>query len=120
MKTVVILGATPKEDRFAFMAMTELRQHGYKAIPVNPAFSEVLGEHCYRSVADVSEPIDTITLYVSAPKSEKLIEEIIRANPRRIILNPGAENEHLASEAERHGIEVVEGCTLVMLDNGTF
>jgi len=49
-----------------------------------------------------------------------LIDEIVAAKPQRIILNPGAENEELAAAASGAGIEVVEGCTLVMLRTGLF
>ncbi|MHA3774000.1 CoA-binding protein [Verrucomicrobiota bacterium sgz303538] len=120
MKNVVVLGATPKVDRFAYRAMQMLKAHGHRAIPVNPAFSEVLGEPCHRSVADVHEPIDTVTMYVGSKRSEPMITEIIDAKPRRIIFNPGAENDHLAAEAARNGIEVLHDCTLVMLQSGTF
>ena len=65
-------------------------------------------------------PIDTVTLYLGPARSEPLIEEIIDAKPRRIIMNPGAENAALAEKAEDAGIEVVEGCTLVMLRTGQF
>lgn len=119
-ETVVVLGATPKEERYANMAMKLLVEHGHRAVPVNPAFDEVLGEKCYRSIADVPSPIDTVTLYLGEARSEPLIAEILQAQPRRIIFNPGAENPHLAREAEARGIEVVEGCTLVMLRTGQF
>jgi predicted CoA-binding protein len=117
---VVVLGATPKADRYAFLAMQRLLQHGYEAIPVNPAFEEVLGQRCFKGVGDVPSPFDTLTVYVGAARSTPLIPEIVKAQPRRIILNPGAENSQLAVEAESAGIEVVEGCTLVMLSGGTF
>ena len=120
MKNVVVLGATPKEDRYAFRAMQMLSRHGHHPIPVNPAFDEVLGHRCYDSIAEVTEPIDTVTMYVGPGKSEPLIAEIIGARPRRIIMNPGAENERLAAAAQANGIEVVTGCTLVMLQAGTF
>lgn len=120
MKTVVVLGATPKPDRYAFIAMQRLQQHGYKAIPVNPAFTEIAGERCYPSITEVSPPIDTVTLYLGAPRSTPLIDDIIHANPKRIIFNPGAENDELAASAENAGIETVHGCTLVMLDAGSF
>jgi predicted CoA-binding protein len=119
-KNVAVLGATPKEDRYANRAMKMLRQHGHRAIPINPAFDEVLGETCYQRIGDVTEPIDTLTMYVGAARSEPLIEEILAAKPRRIIFNPGAENDHLAAAAEKQGIEVINGCTLVMLTVGTF
>lgn len=119
-KTVVVLGASPKPDRYAFRAMEMLRQHGHRAVPVNPAFDEVLGVKCYRSIVDLAEKIDTVTMYLGKARSDPLIDEIIGAKPRRIIMNPGAENDDLATKAREHGIEVVEDCTLVMLGSGTF
>jgi uncharacterized protein len=119
-KNVVVLGATPKEDRFAYRAMQMLAEHGHNPIPVNPAFDEVLDRRCYGSIAEVTEPIDTVTMYVGPTRSEPLISEIVQARPRRIIMNPGAENEQLAAAAQANGIEVVTGCTLVMLQAGAF
>jgi predicted CoA-binding protein len=119
-KNVAVLGASPKPDRYAFRAMQMLQEYGHHSIPVNPAFDEVLGEKCYRSLADIPDQIDTVTLYLGAPRSTPLIEDIVAANPRRIIMNPGAENNELAERAREQGIEVVEGCTLVMLRSGTF
>ena len=117
---VAVIGATPKPDRYAYMAMQRLHEHGYRPVPVNPAFEEVLGERCYKSISDVTDPIDTVTMYIGAARSTPLLQEILGAKPRRIIFNPGAENPTLAHEAQKNGIEVVEGCTLVMLGSGTF
>jgi uncharacterized protein len=61
-----------------------------------------------------------VTLYLGEARSNPLIGEIIHAKPRRIIMNPGAENYALAEKAEEAGIQVVEGCTLVMLRAGQF
>jgi predicted CoA-binding protein len=120
MKIVVVLGATPKTDRFAWRAMKKLQECGHKVIPVNPAFDQIEGEHCYHSITEVLAPIHTVTLYVGGQKSEPLIDAILAANPKRLIFNPGAENQHLADRAAAAGIEVVCDCTLVMLDQGTF
>jgi predicted CoA-binding protein len=61
-----------------------------------------------------------VTLYLSAARSTPLIEDILNARPNRIIFNPGAENEELGKAASSAGIEVVNGCTLVMLASGIF
>ena len=119
-ETVAILGASPKPDRYAYKAFRMLRDHGHRAIPINPAFEEILGEKCYPKIADAPQPLDTVTMYLGEARSNQLIDEIIAAKPRRIIMNPGAENPALAAQAEEAGIEVVEGCTLVMLQTGQF
>lgn len=118
--SVAILGASPKPDRYAYRAMQLLREHGHRAIPINPAYEEVLGEKCYRSIANVPDKIDTVTLYLGKARSNPLIDDIVGAKPRRIIMNPGAENGDLLTRARELGIEVIENCTLVMLRSGTF
>jgi predicted CoA-binding protein len=118
--TVVVLGATPKEDRYANMAQKLLKEHGHRPIPVNPAFEEVLGEKCFGSIADVPGPIDTVTMYLGEARSTPLISDILAAKPRRIIFNPGAENAQLAQQAQSQNIETLEACTLVMLRTGQF
>jgi uncharacterized protein len=119
-ETVAILGASPKPDRYAYKAFQMLAQYGHRPIPINPAFDEILDQKCYPKLADAPQPIDTVTMYLGEARSNPLIDEIIRAKPRRIIMNPGAENFALAEKAEEAGIEVVEGCTLVMLQTGQF
>jgi uncharacterized protein len=119
-ETVAILGASPKPDRYAYKAFELLRRHGHRPVPINPAFADILGVKCYPKISDAPQPIDTVTLYLGQARSDPLIDEIIAAKPRRIIMNPGAENFALAEKAEEAGIEVVEGCTLVMLQTGQF
>ncbi|MEY2525491.1 MAG: uncharacterized protein QOE73_262 [Verrucomicrobiota bacterium] len=97
-----------------------LREYDHRPIPVNPAYDEVLGEKCYPRVSDVPDKIDTVTLYLGKARSNPLINEIVDLAPRRIIMNPGAENADLADKARARGIEVIEGCTLVMLRSGHF
>ncbi len=81
-ETVAVLGASPKTDRYAYRAMKMLSDHGHSAVPVNPAFDEVLGEKCYRSISDVPGKIDTVTLYLGKQRSDPLIGEIVAARPR--------------------------------------
>ena len=109
LKSIIVLGASTNPDRYAFMAKQRLQEHGHKAIPVNPAFTEILGERCYASISDAPQPIDTVTLYLGAARSTPLIQDILKAKPRRIIFNPGAENEELARAASSAAIETVKG-----------
>jgi predicted CoA-binding protein len=87
---------------------------------VNPACEEIEEAVCYPNLSAIDEPIHTVTIYLNARRSTPLLEEILAANPQRIIMNPSAENEELAAAASSAGIEVVEGCTLVMLRTGLF
>ncbi len=119
-ETVAVLGASPKPDRYAYRAMQLLREYGHRAIPVNPAFPEILGETCYAKLSDLPDRVDTITMYLGELRSNPMIDEIIAAKPKRIIMNPGAENDDLARKAKAAGIEPIYDCTLVMLQTGSF
>jgi hypothetical protein len=119
-RNVAVLGASPKPERYSNQALRMLAGFDYRPIPVNPAFEEIEGITCYPNLAAINEPVHTITLYLGPARSTPLIDAIIAANPKRIIMNPGAENDALAEAASSAGIEVVEGCTLIMLRTGLF
>jgi predicted CoA-binding protein len=117
---VAVLGASPNEDRFSFKAVKLLQEHGYVPVPVHPAGHIVNGIPSLKSLADISEPVDTLTVYVNAQVSSSELDHILQLRPRRVIFNPGAENETLAVMLEAKGIEVVRACTLVMLRTEEF
>ena len=117
---VAVLGASPKEDRYSFKAMRMLREHGHQPIPIHPAGHTVDGIAGLKSLSEIDQPVDTLTFYVNSKISSGLKDDILKLNPRRVIFNPGAENEELAEVLESAGIEVVIACTLVMLATGAF
>ncbi len=119
-RKVAVLGASPNPERYSNQAVRLLARYDYRPIPVNPAFEEIEGLTCFPNLAAIGEPVHTITLYIGPARSTSLMDEILAAGPRRIIMNPGAENDALAEAASSAGIEVVEGCTLVMLRTGLF
>ena len=117
---VVVLGASPKEKRYSNQAVRELLAHGHHVYPVHPLSAEIHGQKCYKHLDEITHKIDTLTLYVGKDRSTQLIDSILSMKPKRIIMNPGAENELLEAKAKENGIEVVIGCTLVMLRTGQF
>ena len=117
---VVVLGASPKEDRYSNKAVRLLMENGYDPVPVHPLAQTIHGQPCRTSLAEVKGPVDTITVYLGAKNSDPLIDDILAAAPRRLILNPGAENPALEERARAAGIEVLHACTLVLLSTNQF
>ena len=118
---VVVLGASPKPARYANQAVERLQAHGHKVYPIHPLNIEIHGLVCYKNLQALPRlAVDTLTLYVGKAGTDKLIDEILALKPRRIIFNPGAENESLLTQAADQGIDVVVACTLVMLNGGQF
>jgi predicted CoA-binding protein len=119
-RTVVVLGASPKPERHSNQAVRRLLEHGYRVVPVRPAVETIEGLKVLHALGEVTEPVHTLTLYVSKAVSAKLEEEIVALDPGRVIFNPGAENPELREALEARGIQTIEGCTLVMLGTGQF
>ncbi len=117
---VAVMGATDKTDRYAYMAFKLLKDHGHKVFPVHSKIRSIDGAAVFSSLSDISEAINTITIYVNSKISGALTEEILAKAPKRIIFNPGTENPDLETRAFQMGINVVNDCTLVMLKRGQF
>lgn len=118
--TVAVLGASTNEERYSFKAVRMLKEHNHRPIPVHPSGHTVDGVATLKSLSDITEPVDTVTCYVNEKISDGEYDRIVSLKPRRVIFNPGAENENLAAKLEAAGIEVVRACTLVMLRTGQF
>ena len=121
MKKTLIVGATPNTTRYAYMAAERLTNHDHEIIPIGIKKGEVFGKTILpiREFPELSG-IDTITMYIGPRHQAEYIDYLLGLEPKRIIFNPGTENPEFMSKAENNGIEVVEGCTLVMLQTSTF
>lgn len=119
-QNVVVLGASPKPERYSNKAVNMLKANGYNVIPVHPAVKEVNGVPVRADLTDIDEEIHTVTLYVNAAMVEKMADKIIDLKPKRVIFNPGTESAAAGGRFEAEGIEVVQACTLVMLTTGQF
>lgn len=117
---VCVLGASPNPERYAHKAILALRAKGHEVVPVNPAHQTIAGLDVVPSLAQVKQPIDTVTVYVGPAHIGPLIKDLVSLKPRRVILNPGAESAELATALKQAGIETIEACTLVMLSTGQF
>jgi len=117
---VAVLGASSKPDRYSYKAVKMLSEKGHVPFPVHPGLEGIEGIPVYKSLRDVPETVDTITVYLSAARSNQIAEDIVAHCPRRVILNPGAENAELGARLRAEGVEVMEACTLVLLSTGQF
>lgn len=117
---VAIIGASNKPERYSYQALGLLIEKGHEVYPVNPVISEIDGVPVYPNLQSITDDIDTMTMYVNESVSNKMRDEILAAQPNRIIFNPGAENPLLEKMAVELGIEVINGCTLVMLRTKQF
>lgn len=121
MKKTIIIGATPNRSRYAYIAAHMLAEYGHEIVPVGIKKGELVGREILnlREKPDI-ENADTITLYIGPRHQPEWYDYLLGLNPERIIFNPGTENPELEKKAREKGIEVVHGCTLVMLRSNQY
>ncbi|MDD2942899.1 MAG: CoA-binding protein [bacterium] len=122
-KATIVVGASDKEDRYSNKAIRMLGEYGHPVVGVHPklvAVGEVKVLPDLESAQQFLGKVDTVTLYVGAAKSSSLLDELLALRPRRVVFNPGAENQELFTVLRANGIEVLEACTLVLLRTGAY
>ena len=116
---VAVLGASPKPDRYANRAQRLLTAHGHEVLPVNPALDAVEGVTTVALEA-LPEGLETVTVYLGRARMLPLVDAVAARAPKRVILNPGADDPVVVQALETAGLRVQLACTLVLLDSGRF
>jgi uncharacterized protein len=113
-KTIAVVGISHKEHRDSHKVAKYLKEHGYKMIPVNPKYTEVLGEKCYPSLKDVPEPIDIADIFRNLEAIPGIVAEAIAAGVGTVWLQLGLAHNEAARQAEAAGLRVVmDKCTKI-------
>lgn len=118
-KKTVVLGASDNPARYSFLAINKLRAHNHPVVAIGRKKSTV-GDVNVQTEQQPAGDVDTVTLYLNPTHQKEYYDYILSLHPKRIIFNPGAENEELAAMAEKQGIQPMEACTLVLLSTGQY
>jgi predicted CoA-binding protein len=118
-KKTLVLGASDNPSRYSFLAINRLRNHGHEVVAIGRKATMVADVPVITEKKSF-ENIDTITLYLSPVHQQEYYDYILSLHPHRIIFNPGAENDELATLAKANNIQVLEACTLVLLSTGQY
>ena len=118
-KKTLVLGGSENPDRYSNMAIKLLQKKGFEVVSVGNKKGQV-GTVKIENHPVLFEDINTITLYLGPRNQPPFYDYILDLKPKRIIFNPGTENEELRSMAESKGIETEEACTLVLLNLGQY
>lgn len=115
---VLVLGASENPLRYSNKAIVKLKENNYKVFAFGNRPGKVMGIQISTEFPNIQ--MDTLTLYLNSKNQKQYYSNIISLNPKRIIFNPGAENEELSILARQKGIKVMNACSLVMLSIGNF
>jgi uncharacterized protein len=118
-KKTLVLGASDNPSRYSFLAIKKLRSHDHPVVAIGRKNTKV-GDVIIDKEKKQFENVDTVTLYLNQKHQQEYYDYILSIKPKRIIFNPGAENDDLASLAKENGIKTIEACTLVMLSTNQY
>jgi predicted CoA-binding protein len=118
-KKTMVLGASANPARYSYLAIKKLTAHQHPVVAIGKKNGKVGEVNIGTDHLPVSD-VDTITLYLNPVNQQQYYDYILNLKPKRIIFNPGTENEYLIKRVKENDIETVVGCTLVMLSIGNY
>ena len=118
-KKTLVVGASENPERYSYLATKLLVAHGHPVLCIGLKEGRI-DDTPIVTGEPVLIDIHTITLYVNPTAQHALIPYLFSLNPRRIIFNPGTENEAFTMVAKQKGIETMDACTLVILKTGQY
>lgn len=104
---IAVVGLSANWYRPSYFAAKYMQERGYKVIPVNPAYQEVLGQKCYPSLLDIPVKVDMVDCFRKAEDIPPLVDDAIAMGARTLWLQLGVVNPEAAARAEAAGMRVV-------------
>ncbi len=106
-RVIAVVGLSANWFRPSYFAAKYMQERGYRIIPVNPAYEEVLGEKCYPSLRDIPVKVDMVDCFRKAEDIPPLVDDAIAIGARTLWLQLGVVNPEAESKAESAGLRVV-------------
>jgi len=106
-KSIAVVGLSAHWYRPSYFAAKYMQDHGYRVIPVNPSYSEVLGQRCYPGLAAIPGPVDVVDCFRKSADILPIAREAVAKGARVLWMQLGIRNEDAARIALDAGLEVV-------------
>lgn len=112
---IAVIGASKDRSKFGNKCVRAYKSKNHKVFPVNPKEAEIEGLKCYKSIKEIKEKLDIVSLYLPPKIGESVVDEIIKVKPKKVYLNPGTESEVIVRKLLDAGIEIKQECSIVAL-----
>jgi predicted CoA-binding protein len=105
--TIAVVGLSADWYRPSYFAAKYMQEHGFRIIPVNPKYDEILGEKCYPNLKAIPEPVDIVDVFRKPYDCVPIAQDAVAIGAKVLWLQLGVVNEEAARVAEAGGLEVV-------------
>ncbi|HEY6865423.1 MAG TPA: CoA-binding protein [Burkholderiales bacterium] len=106
-RVIAVVGLSADWFRPSYFAAKYMLEHGYRVIPVNPKYDEILGQKCYKSLRDVREKVDLVDVFRKTQDVMPIAEDAIAIGARVLWQQLGVKNEAAAAKARAAGLDTV-------------
>jgi len=106
-RVIAVVGLSADWFRPSYFAAKYMLEHGYRVIPVNPKYSEILGQRCYKTLQEVPEKIDIVDVFRKTEDVMPVAEAAIAVRAKVLWQQLGVRNEAAAAKARAAGLDVV-------------
>ncbi|MGJ8660219.1 MAG: CoA-binding protein [Cellulophaga fucicola] len=114
MSKTLVFGASLNPNRYSFLAVKKLVEKNITTVAFGKNLGTILRVQIKDNLTDFQN-VFTVTLYLNPSRQVEYYNDIVKLQPKRVIFNPGTENPEFYKILKMNNIEVIEGCTLVML-----
>ena len=106
-RTIAVVGLSAEWHRPSFFAAKYMQEHGYRIIPVNPRYTDILGERCHASLNDIDEPVDIVDVFRRTEDVPRVADQAIAIGAKCLWQQIGVKNVEAAARAAAAGLDVV-------------
>lgn len=113
-RTIAVVGLSADWYRPSYFAAKYMQEHGYRIVPVNPRYDEILGERCYGSLADIPHPVDMVDVFRRTADVPPIAEQAVAIGARTLWQQLGVVNEEADRIAREAGLDsVMDRCVKI-------
>ncbi len=106
-RVIAVVGLSANWHRPSYFAAKYMQEHGYRVIPVNPQYKEVLGQKCYAALRDIPDKVDMVDVFRKTADVLPVAEDAVAIGARVLWQQLGVRNQAAADLAQARGLETV-------------
>lgn len=115
--TYAIVGASNNPDKFGYKVLKDLKDNGYKTIPINPKEEKILDQKTYHTLSDCIEKIEVVVFITPPQITKKVLEECVKIKINKVWFQPGSNDQNCVDFCSQNSIEcIANSCIMIKKD----